>query len=84
VVDGAIAHPREIFLSAIHKIATSVILVHNHTSGDPTPSEEDIKTTKKIILAGEILGIPVMDHIIFGDNRYVSLFDLNDFKSDDY
>jgi len=79
VVNGAISHPREIFLSAIKKVATSIIVVHNHTSGDPTPSDEDIQMTKKLVLTGEIVGIPVIDHIIIGNNKYVSLRDFDCF-----
>ena len=79
VVNGAISHPREIFLSAIKKVATSIIVVHNHTSGDPSPSDEDIQMTKKLVLTGEIVGIPVIDHIIIGNNKYVSLRDFDCF-----
>jgi len=60
------------------KNAASIILVHNHPSGDPTPSEDDIKVTKKIAEAGNLLGITLMDHIIVSDNGYISIkaFDL--------
>ena len=53
--------------------AASVVLVHNHPSGDPEPSREDILLTKQIVKAGEIMGIPVLDHIIIGDGTFVSL-----------
>lgn len=66
-------HPREIFRSAVKKSAASIILVHNHPSGDPTPSPEDIDETEKIIEAGNIIGIEVLDHIIIGDGQYISL-----------
>lgn len=66
-------HPREVFIDAVRRSAGSVIFVHNHPSGDPTPSEMDVTTTKRLMEAGEILGIPVLDHIIIGDGRYVSM-----------
>jgi len=66
-------HPREVFINAVRRSAGSVVFVHNHPSGDPTPSETDIETTKRLIKAGEILGIPVLDHIVIGDGRYVSM-----------
>jgi len=66
-------HPREVFVDAVRRSAGSVIFIHNHPSGDPAPSEMDITTTKRLMEAGEILGIPVLDHIIIGDGTYVSL-----------
>jgi len=66
-------HPREVFVDAVRRSAGSVIFVHNHPSGDPTPSEMDVTTTKRLMEAGDILGIPVLDHIIIGDGRYVSM-----------
>ncbi|MDO4745517.1 MAG: DNA repair protein RadC [Bacillota bacterium] len=66
-------HPREVFVDAVRRSAGSVIFVHNHPSGDPEPSETDISTTKRLMEAGEILGIPVLDHIVIGDGRYVSM-----------
>lgn len=66
-------HPREVFVDAVRRSAGSVVFVHNHPSGDPTPSQADITTTKRLIEAGDILGIPVLDHIIIGDGRYVSM-----------
>ncbi|MBQ3611030.1 MAG: DNA repair protein RadC [Firmicutes bacterium] len=66
-------HPREVFVDAVRRSAGSVIFVHNHPSGDPMPSEMDIATTKRLMEAGSILGIPVLDHIIIGDGKYVSL-----------
>lgn len=70
---SSIAHPREIFKPAIKKSAASIILVHNHPSGDPTPSQEDIEVTKRMSDAGALLGIEVLDHIIIGDGRWNSL-----------
>jgi len=66
-LDQTIVHPREIFYEAIRYMAKSVILVHNHPSGDPTPSKNDITTTKRLIKSGELLGIRVLDHIIIGN-----------------
>ena len=67
------AQPREVFVDAIRRSAGSVIFLHNHTSGDPTPSQADIDTTKRLIEAGQILGIPVLDHIVIGNGRFVSM-----------
>lgn len=72
-VNTSIADPREIFLAAIKKNGVSVILLHNHPSGDPTPSKEDILTTERIEKAGKLLGVPLYDHIIVGQNSYISL-----------
>lgn len=66
-------HPREVFVDAVRRSAGSVIFIHNHPSGDPQPSAADIETTKRLTEAGELLGIPVLDHIIIGDGRYVSM-----------
>ena len=70
---GTIAHPREVFKSAIKESAHSVILVHNHPSGDPTPSNEDLKMTERLFEAGEILGIKVLDHVIIGRTEWFSI-----------
>ena len=72
-LNASIVHPRELFREAITFSAASVILVHNHPSGDPTPSGEDIALTKKLVEAGSFLEIPVLDHVIIGDGKYVSL-----------
>ena len=69
----AYAHPREVFKSAIKKAASSVILVHNHPSGCVTPSDEDILITKRLVNAGRIIGIEVIDHIIIGNENYLSM-----------
>ena len=69
-------HPRETFQAAVKRGAAAVILVHNHPSGDPTPSDDDIKITKRLKEAGDILGISVLDHVIVGDGNYVSLRNL--------
>ena len=72
-LSSSIVHPREVFKNPIKKSAAALILVHNHPSGDPTPSREDIEVTKRLTEAGKILGIDILDHIIIGDNRYSSL-----------
>ncbi len=71
-LNASIVHPREVFNLAIRKSANAIILVHNHPSGDPTPSTEDINITHRLIEAGNIIGIKVLDHIIIGDNKYIS------------
>jgi len=70
---NSLVHPREVFKPAVKRSAAAVILIHNHPSGDPTPSREDINITKRLIESGKLLGIEVLDHIIIGDGRYVSL-----------
>lgn len=72
-LDRSIVHPRDIFRHAIDLPCAAIILIHNHPTGDPTPSKEDVAVTKRIIKAGEIMGLPLLDHIIFGDGNYVSL-----------
>ena len=66
-------HPREVFKPAIVKGAVSIILVHNHPSGDPTPSKEDIEVTARMVQVGKVMDIPVFDHIIVGGDKFVSL-----------
>lgn len=70
---ASVVHPREVFKVAIQQTAASIILVHNHPSGDPAPSQEDIATTTRLVQAGKLLDIPVLDHIILGNNNYISL-----------
>lgn len=72
-LNASIVHPREVFRPAIKRSSASIILVHNHPSGDPTPSREDIDVTTRLVEAGNIIGIEVLDHIIFGNCRYISL-----------
>ena len=72
-LDSSIVHPREVFKEAMAASAASVIFVHNHPSGDPEPSEDDIKLSERLAQAGEIVGIDVLDHIIICDKSYVSL-----------
>jgi DNA repair protein RadC len=72
-LDTSIVHPREVFNEAITSRAASLIFAHNHPSGDPEPSKEDVELTRRLAKAGEIMGIDVLDHIIICDTSYVSL-----------
>lgn len=72
-IDTSIVHPREVFKTAILSNASSIILAHNHPSGDVTPSKEDINITHRIKECGKILGIELLDHLIIGDDNYSSL-----------
>lgn len=72
-LNSSIVHPREIFREAVKRASASIICVHNHPSGDPTPSQEDIQVTKRLVEAGKIMGIEVLDHIIIGNRKYTSL-----------
>jgi DNA repair protein RadC len=72
---NSLIHPREAFKNAIKESAASVIFVHNHPSGDPRPSSEDIIVTERLRNAGEIVGIKVLDHVIIGDNNYTSMME---------
>lgn len=71
-LNASLVHPREVFHAALQKLACSIILAHNHPSGDPRPSQEDILLTKRLRKAGEVLGIPVLDHVIIGGTDYFS------------
>lgn len=71
----SIVHPREVFKGAILNNSCNIILVHNHPSGDPTPSKDDVLITKRIMRAGEVLGIQVLDHVIIGHGKYMSVID---------
>jgi DNA repair protein RadC len=73
ILDASLIHPREVFRPAIVESAAGVILVHNHPSGDPTPSREDRAVTRQLAEAGRAIGIPVLDHVILGEGRYVSI-----------
>lgn len=72
---ASLVHPREVFSIAVRESAAAVICVHNHPSGDPTPSSEDRVLTRRLQEAGEVLGIPVLDHVVIGDGRYISFAD---------
>jgi DNA repair protein RadC len=71
----SIVHPREVFALAVRESAASVIFLHNHPSGDPTPSPEDRQLTERLVAAGRVLGIRVLDHLVIGDGTYVSFAD---------
>jgi DNA repair protein RadC len=72
---ASIVHPRDVFTPVVRESAAAVIFVHNHPSGDPTPSKEDIEITRRLREVGEIMGVRVLDHIVVGDGRYVSFVD---------
>jgi DNA repair protein RadC len=76
-LNSSIVHPREVFKPAIRRSSASILLVHNHPSGDPTPSREDIEVTERLVEAGKILGINVLDHIIIGSDSIISLKEKN-------
>jgi len=69
----SLVHPREVFRPAVREAAAAVICAHNHPSGDPHPSTEDLEVTRRLLDAGRTLGIPLLDHVILGEGRYVSL-----------
>ncbi len=74
---ASVAHPREIFREAIRYSAANMILIHNHPSGDPTPSREDLQLTRQMMKAGEIMGIPVLDHVIIAGDGFLSIKEAN-------
>ncbi len=78
ILDASLIHPREVFRAAVVESAAGIILVHNHPSGDPTPSAEDRSVTRQLHTAGRAMGIPVLDHVICGEGRYVSLGEMGD------
>ena len=73
--DSSIVHPREVMIPAIKESATKIVLIHNHPSGDPTPSQADIEITHRVLKAGEIIGIKLLDHIIIGGTEFYSFAD---------
>lgn len=74
-ITSSLVHPREVFCPAIREAAVGVLFIHNHPSGDPTPSKEDIEITKRLVETGKLIGIGVLDHIIIGDGKYTSFLD---------
>lgn len=72
-LNASIVHPREVFRAAIKCSSASIVCAHNHPSGDPTPSPEDISITSRLVEAGHVIGIEVIDHVIIGDGNYISL-----------
>lgn len=77
-INMSISHPREIFKEAIKNSCVYIVLVHNHPSGDPTPSIADLKFTNQVYKTGKIIGIPLLDHLIIGNNNYYSFYDNGD------
>ena len=75
LLNSSLVHPREVFSPAITWAAASIVLVHNHPSGDPDPSPEDLEVTFQLVESGRLIGIPVRDHIVIGDGRYASLLE---------
>ena len=75
-LNASIVHPREVFRSAIQRSSASIICAHNHPSGDPTPSPEDIEVTRRLSEAGKLVGIELLDHLIIADQTFVSLKEL--------
>jgi DNA repair protein RadC len=75
---ASLVHPREVFRPALREAAAAVVLVHNHPSGDPTPSSEDREITRRLARAGALLGVPVLDHVIVADRGYASLREQGD------
>jgi len=73
---ASLVHPREVFRPALREAAAAVVLVHNHPSGDPTPSTEDREITARLADAGSLLGVPVLDHVVIAERGWVSLCDL--------
>lgn len=72
-LNSSIVHPREIYREAVKRSAASIICAHNHPSGDPTPSQEDIHVTRRLVDAGKIMGIELLDHLVIGNNKFISL-----------
>ena len=72
ILNSSLVHPREVFREAIAERAASLVLVHNHPSGDPTPSPDDRAITAQLVAAGRLLDIPIQDHLVIGRGRFVS------------
>lgn len=72
-LNASIVHPREVYREAVKRSAASIICAHNHPSGDPAPSQEDIHVTRRLVESGKMIGIEVLDHLVIGDRKYVSL-----------
>ncbi len=69
---ASLVHPREVFCEAVRSAAAAIVLIHNHPSGDPTPSAEDLEVTRRLVSAGEVLGIRVVDHVVVAEHGYHS------------
>jgi len=81
LLDASLVHPREVFRAAVHAAASRIVLIHNHPSGDPKPSPQDLSVTERLCKAGELLGIPVLDHVIVGNGQAVTLRELHLFPA---
>jgi DNA repair protein RadC len=75
-MNTALIHPREVFRAAIVASAASIVLMHNHPSGDPSPSQADLKITRELVEAGRLLGIELLDHVVIGNPSHASLRDM--------
>ena len=75
ILTASLVHPREVFAPAIREAASAILLVHNHPSGDPEPSPEDVEITRRLVAVGELVGIRVVDHVVIGDGNYVSFLE---------
>ena len=75
-LDATLVHPREVFKAALLANAAGIVVTHNHPSGDPAPSPDDIALTRRLVDAGKLIGVDVLDHIVIGDGRYVSFREL--------
>ena len=78
----SLVHPREVFRTAIESAAAAIVVAHNHPSGDPEPSAEDLAVTRRLIRSGRLLGVPLLDHVVLGDRRWVSLRERISFDDD--
>ena len=74
-------HPREVYRPALRTAGASIVVAHNHPSGDAEPSQEDIEVTRRLIRAGELLGVPLLDHVVLGEHRWISLRTRIDFRA---
>jgi DNA repair protein RadC len=81
-LDSSLVHPREVFRAALHESASSMVLVHNHPSGEPAPSAEDRVITHQLVTAGDVVGIPVVDHVIIGEGKYYSFSEEGKLRAD--
>ena len=80
-LDASVVHPREVFRAATSGAAAAIVVFHNHPSGDPTPSDDDVALTKRLIRAGDLMGITVLDHVIVAENGFISLRECGYLKS---
>lgn len=79
-LDASIVHPREVFRAAAAGGAAAIVVFHNHPSGDPTPSDDDVQLTRRLVKAGDLMGISILDHVIVAETRFASLRERGDLK----